>query len=74
MRERGRRADHTGMGLTLGRAPGDSIVLRTPSGKTIATITINDIEVMASGATTARVEIEAPRQVEILRGELLDAV
>jgi sRNA-binding carbon storage regulator CsrA len=44
-------------------------VLRTPSGKTIA---INDIEVMETGATTARVQIDAPRQVEILRGELLD--
>jgi sRNA-binding carbon storage regulator CsrA len=58
------------MPLSLSRTAGESIVLRTPSVKTIATVTIKDIERMASGATTARVVIDAPRQVEILRGEL----
>jgi sRNA-binding carbon storage regulator CsrA len=58
------------MGLSLSRTAGESIVLRTPSGKTIATVTIKDIETMTTGATTARVVIDAPPQVEILRGEL----
>jgi hypothetical protein len=43
-----------------------------PVGKTIAQITIKDIEVMAIGAATARIAVDAPAQVAILRGELLD--
>ncbi|HWH93966.1 MAG TPA: hypothetical protein VNT03_08890 [Baekduia sp.] len=67
-----RRSDDGVMGLSLSRTAGESIALRTPSGKLIATVTIKDIEATASGATTARVVIDAPPQVEILRGELAE--
>jgi sRNA-binding carbon storage regulator CsrA len=59
------------MALSLSRTAGESIVLRTPAGETLATLTVKDIEAMASGAMTARLVIDAPRQVEILRGELV---
>jgi sRNA-binding carbon storage regulator CsrA len=59
------------MALSLSRTAGESIVLRTPAGETIV-VKVRDIEVMSTGATTARLVIDAPREIEILRGELVD--
>jgi sRNA-binding carbon storage regulator CsrA len=58
------------MPLSLGRTAGESIVLTTRDGQEI-TVTVKRIEVTGDGARTVRLDVEAPRDVEILRGELL---
>jgi hypothetical protein len=46
--------------LGLSRTPAESVVRRTPSGKTIAEVTIEDIDIHRE-ATTARIATEAAR-------------
>lgn len=62
-------ADPPAMPLSLSRTAGESIVLTTREGQEI-TVTVKRLEVSGDGARTARIEVAAPRDVEILRGEL----
>jgi len=57
------------MPLSLSRTAGQSIVLTTRDGQEIV-VTLKRIEVSDGNARTARIEIDAPRDVEIARAEL----
>lgn len=62
-------ADHRAMPLSLSRTAGESIVLETRDGQRIA-VTVTRIDVARNGARTVRLDVEAPRDVKIARGEL----
>lgn len=57
------------MALSLSRTAGESIVLETRDGQRI-TVTLKRIELSGNGARTVRLDVDAPRDVKIVRGEL----
>jgi sRNA-binding carbon storage regulator CsrA len=64
-----RLADHGVMGLVIARGVGQTITLETPDG-ILVEVTVRGFHETERGVVEAKIDIDAPRDVRILRAEL----